>query len=100
MFRLTREYNSYEKEIEGLKQKLEDLKANSADESDIKRYNEFIIESEGAKTATKTKLRTMVDDLTILINEIEEEEVKNLEEYKIATENLNKAIELFQNLEN
>jgi tubulin-specific chaperone A len=97
--RLLKEYQSYDKEVQKLQAKYDELKSNNVDEYDIKKQNEYLQESISAKNVTKTKLRTWTDELTNYINSIEDEEVKLLEEYKNAQEMLKNVREVFENIQ-
>ena len=95
--RCVKEYLLYVKEVEKIESKIETLKAENGDEYDIKKNGEYLEESKAVTLSAKNNLRKFTDELTALINEIEDEETKNLEEYKVASQHLELATEVFQN---
>jgi tubulin-specific chaperone A len=97
--RLLKEFQSYEKEVQKLQTKYNELKSNNVDEYDVNKQNEYLQESISARNVTKTKLRTWTDELTNYVNSIDNEEVKQLEEYKNAEDMLKNVREVFENMQ-
>jgi molybdenum-dependent DNA-binding transcriptional regulator ModE len=96
--RLVKEYQMYHKEVLNLLTKYDEMKTENSDEYSLNKHKEFLDESIGARNMIKTKLRTMTDELINLINEIEDEETKNLEEYKNANDYLKSSSHLFESI--
>ena len=100
--RLLKEYQMYNQEVTKLQTKLDELNNNGADEYDIRKQNEFLEESKGARLATRNKLRTSYDTLTVLVDEINEGQdnsIIQLEEYKKAVEVLTSVREEFEKIQ-
>lgn len=95
--RCVKEYLSYVKEVEKVQGRIDTLKAENADEYDINKSGEYLEESNAVKLSARNNLRKFTDELTALINEIQDEETKKLEEYKLATEQLDLATGIFEN---
>jgi len=95
--RLVKEYFVYNKDVEKLQSKYDEMKANNEDEYDLNKKKEYLDESISVRNVTKTKLRNITDELIQLINEIDDDEIKKLEEYNNACEMKKTAIEFFEN---
>ena len=98
--RCVKECQSYDKEVNKLQAKYDELKTNNVDEYDIKKADEYLQEAISARNSSRTNLRKWTDELTNLVNEITEEEVKVLEEYKNAIAHLDSAKSIFENNQN
>ena len=96
--RLIKEFNAYLKEKENNETKLNELKESGADDYYIRKHNEFVEESVNAYNSAVTKLTKFTEELALLVNEIEDNEVKQLEEYILATEILNNSNQLLGSL--
>ena len=97
--RLLKEYQMYSQEVSKLQTKLDELNNNGADEYDIRKQNEFLEESKGARLYIRNKLRTSYDTLSALVDEIQDETIKELEEYKKAVEVLTSVREAFESMQ-
>jgi hypothetical protein len=95
--RLLKEWMMYESEFQKLSLKYEEMKKEANDEYGINKQNEYMQETISVMNSIKSKLRTSTDELTILMNEIDTEDIKNTEEYKNAEDLQTKAKEFFEN---
>jgi hypothetical protein len=55
-------------------------------------------ETVAVRESIKTKLRNATDDLTALVNEVTDDDTKNLEEYKNALGHLKSSTDLFSSM--
>jgi tubulin-specific chaperone A len=85
--RLLKEYKMYETEVTKLQTKYDQIKNEGEDDYQLKKQNEFLLESIAARDAVKPKLRNMADDLTSYLSDIPDE-AKESDEYKNAIEYL------------
>lgn len=97
--RLTKEYQSYDKEVTTLTEKLNTMKESGMDDYEVNKQNDFVQESIGVRNQIRGKLRNTTDELIALINEVEDDATKELEEYTKAQEFVKAATELFENMQ-
>ena len=67
-----KDYNSYNNENKQLEQKLEQLKEQNADEIDIKKMNEQILETAQMLPNSKVRIENALEDLKNFMSEHEE----------------------------
>ena len=70
------------------------MKNDEVDDYEIKKQSAFLDESRQTIKITRENLRKKTEDLLSLIKEIEDEETKNLEEFKSAVAFLDDATNL------
>jgi len=97
--RLFKECGMYEAEFQKLNSKNEEMKENGSDEYSMKKQKEYLEETLSVRNVTRSKLRSSTDVLTSLINEIDAEEIKNLDEYKNANEILESVKQFFEKIQ-
>ena len=94
--RLIKEFNSYVKECNKIKEKLDKEEESKVEQYQIDKTKGFLLESETTRDEVKKKLRIFLDELIPIVNEIQDEELKQTEEYKTATEVVNAGLEIFK----
>jgi hypothetical protein len=73
------------------------MKTNGSDEYSLKKQAELIQESNDTLNILKGKVKTAVDDLSALISEITDEQIKSLQEYTVANNQLAEANQDYEN---
>lgn len=94
--RLVKEYQCYDKEVLKLQNKINELKNDNVEEYIINKQVDSLGDSEKVREKVKQSLQSFTDELNNLINEIDDEDVKNLEEYKNAVLHLESSNELMK----
>jgi len=80
-----KDYNSYNNENKQLEQKLEQLKEQNADETDIKKMNEQILETAQMLPNSKVRIENALEDLKNFMSENEDnEELRASEDWQLA----------------
>jgi hypothetical protein len=74
------------------------MKTNGSDEYSINKQQDFVLESSATLENLKGKVRTAIDDLATLIAEITDDQVKSLQEFSVASNQLAEANKDFENL--
>lgn len=74
------------------------MKTNGSDDYSLKKQNEYLQETNDTQNIIKGKFKTCVDELSVLISEITDEQTKSLPEYTNALTILNEANQEYDNL--
>ncbi|KAL9651836.1 hypothetical protein ABK040_000184 [Willaertia magna] len=82
--RCFKEYNSYQKELDRERERLEKLKQDNSEETRIKQQVTVVEETECMIPLTRTKLKQQVQELSNFLSQCED--IKESEEYKTATD--------------
>lgn len=93
--RLYKEYNSYVKEVNKIQEKLIKEKECEVEDYYINKTNEYLQESESTRNAVKLKLRSYLDELMTQISEINDNTLKESEDFKSATDLISTCEEIF-----
>lgn len=101
LFRLFKDYISYDKELKSNEEKLSDLKNSNAEERLLNKQEEYNQETREVLNSVLVKLKACLEQLTELLNEVNEKndnDILQLVEYQAAVEHHKNANDLIQNL--
>lgn len=87
--RLTKEYNSYKKEEDKIKEKIKKEEESNVEEYYINKSKEFLTEAKQTKAAVRAKLRGYLDELISYFNEVYTPDFEENEEIKVTKEIIN-----------
>ena len=94
--RITREYDSYQKEIQRDKDRIEKLRDNSAGEHTIRKQEEVLAETISMVPNTRKRLQDALEDLCNFMKEIDtDQDVTGSEEWTEAEQIISTAREVF-----
>ena len=86
----------YVKEVDKIKDKLNKEKESNVEDYYIKKTNEYLQESESTRDAVRGKLRNYLDELMSLLAEMTNDDIKDSEEFKTATDIVATCKEIFK----
>lgn len=94
--RITREFDSYQKEIQRDKDRIEKLRENNGEESTIRKQEEVLAETIAMVPNTRKRLQDALEDLCNFMKDGDtQEELVASEEWREAEEYISKAREVF-----